>query len=342
MEKTMAKISRPIVISVAVAVIIGVIVAGCRKRASVPAQETGSGAGINAQTTVMRLLPPDVKTAIWLDFERLHAGRVATPLLDEFWGGKLARGVDQFAQATTVNLRIELNELLVAGDATNTESLLIIGRGSFDTAIILEVLSQGDQIVAEDYLGATIFHLPDPKNHFECLCVFGPNEIAGGTKKAVREMLDYRESIKGGTESAGTLQQVLMSLNSNAVARAATLQFINLPKVKQSPFEKSVRLAAISAMMAGESEAILQVRLELDDAKLAKQGCEFLEAALKKAREAARQRGSKLKGFSRFADSITINQNDNTLSASARVSAALVEKLVQSKKKPVSKSKSGK
>ncbi|MDD5522593.1 MAG: hypothetical protein PHI84_17400 [Kiritimatiellae bacterium] len=328
----MMKISRPIVILVVVAAVLGLIVISGRRRKSVPAPKAVTGTEIKAQATVMRLLPPDVKTALWLDLERLHAGRVAASLLDAFWGGKLAKGVEQFAQATTVNLRIELNELLIAGDATDPESLLIIGRGSFETTIILAVLRQSERIEAEDYLGASIFRMPEPKNHFECLCVFGPNEIAGGTENAVKEMLDYRESSKGGTEPAGTIQQALMLLNSNAVARAATLQFASLPKVKQNPFEKSVRLATISASIVDDSEAFLQVRMELDDAKLAQQGYEFLETALKKARAGTQRRGLKFKVFRRFADSITIKQKDNTLSASAYVSSALIEKLIQSRK----------
>lgn len=327
----MRKLPRPVVIAVILAAVLGMIAVGCRKRARAPGPKAVAVSEIDPETTVMRLLPPDVKTALWFDLERLQAARVTAPLFDAFWGGKLANVVERFSQATTVNFRIELNELLIAGDAAEPESLLIIGRGSFDTTIILAVLRQSERVDAEEYSGATIFRMPDPKNYFECLCVFGPNEIAAGTEKAVKEMLDYREAGKTGGESAGAIQQMLMSLDSNAVAKGATMQFAGLPKVQQKPFEKSVRAAAASASLAGLSEAILRVRLDLNDAKLAQQGREYLETALGKKRVEIRQRGSKRKSMVRFLDSVTMSRKDGALTVQATVNAEVIEKLVQSK-----------
>lgn len=328
----MSRIIRPILILAAIAAVLGLFAVG-RKSAGHHAKSTGGIAQLKGkqQASVIGLVPPGVKTALWLDVRRLHEAPALAALREKFWDDEKTKGAAQFKSLTEIDLRHDLDELVVCGDVTNPGSLLLIGRGSFDTAALNKAFRQFEAVELLDYKGTPVFQFIAPKNHFECIAVLGQRELAAGGLNAVKELLDYREGKKAGHAAASPMQDKLTALGEDAAARIASVQVADLPKVKEGPFKEHTKLFALAAVISNDTEATLRGRFELDQPELAKQATEFLTAAVKNVQATLEDQPQKVKGFDQFAASFKVAQEGSAVTATAQVPSALMESLMQLK-----------
>ncbi|MCX7827399.1 MAG: hypothetical protein N2689_17855, partial [Verrucomicrobiae bacterium] len=211
----------------------------------------------SAGRSLFEWLPPDCKSALWVDVRGLHTAPALTGLRQWFWNAERLQAVANFKKSMQIDLRNDLDELIVCFDLANPSSLLILAGGGFDTAGFVRAFRRSPAGRAQSYHGAEVLALTDPKNPFECVAVLGPHQLAGGSRAAVTEVLDSRgkKTASRGVAGAGL---ALAAPDDGALARFVTTQLASLPKVPDVVLKEHNKLLALAAGLDGDSTAVLR------------------------------------------------------------------------------------
>ena len=322
----MKRIMRPVFILLAVALVLGL--AAVMSEKSGPYRRGGTARTASAAHHLFELVPPGCKSALWLDVRGLHTAPALAGLREKVWTAERLQGIENFRKSTRIDLRNDVEEFIICFDGTQPDWLLVIGCGGFDTAGLVKTFSKWPAVRLQPYNGTDVFELTDPKNHFECIAVLGRHEIAGGSRTAVKELLDQRAAKPSGQAALSAERRALMAMGDGTLARFVTTQLASLPKVPDGPLKEHTTLITLAAAVEGDLTAVLRMRLEFDRPDYAQRGGKFLNGALDLLLGAVQSKGQLPKGLEELMSSLKIEQQGSAVTVSARAPLALLEGLL--------------
>ncbi|MBM3888634.1 MAG: hypothetical protein FJ388_05855 [Verrucomicrobia bacterium] len=321
----MKSILRPVLALLAVGLLLGLMAvtgerSGVRPRAGARKAPTGQA--------LLAWVPPGCKSALWVDVRGLQTAPALAGLRTWFWSAERLRGAENFKKSARIDLRNDLDELVVCFDLTNPDSLLIIGVGEFDTAGFVRAFRRSPAVRAQSWNGADVFELTDPKNQFQCIAVLGPRALAAGSRTAVKELLESRAAKASGQTAVSEAQRALSALGDGALVRLVSTQLASLPKVPDVVLKEHNKLLTLAAGFDGDSTAVLRARLELEGADYARRDAKFLQGVLDLLCGTLQASGKSPAGVEELLSSVKIEQQGSAVTVTARAPATLIEGLL--------------
>jgi len=280
-----------------------------------------------AGQSLLQWMPADCKSALWVDVRGLQTAPALAGLRKWFWSAERLQGAENFKKSTRIDFRNDLDEFIVCFDLANPDSLLIIGGGEFDTAGFVRAFRRSPAVRVQPYNGSDVLELTDPKNRFECIAVLGPHTLDGGSRTAVKGLLDWRAAKPAGQTAVSEAQRALSASDDGALVRFVSTQLASLPKLPDVVLKEHNKFLALAAGFDGGSTAVLRARLELEGADYAQRDAKFLEGVLDLLCGTLQASGKSPAGVDELLSSVKIEQQGSAVAVSAHVPMSLLNGL---------------
>lgn len=232
-------------------------------------------------------VPAGYDLTVRLDLAQILRGEALEPLRAELIRPEHQLAIDEFFYMTGLDLLADLDEALLAGyfDDTREEDGLLLLRGRFDRAGLVDFLAQSPEYGVERVAGHEVYGFwSEDDGEMRYACFLEPGLVAVGREQPVHQAAQAA----GGT-TPRLAEQPDYAARLAAAPEAPLALALALPPVEAAP-EADLGQALLAQFEAGAAW------LGIDDGKLAS----GLEIAARDA-DAARQAAELIEGLAAFA-----------------------------------------